>query len=267
VTAPQAHHLEDDLRLAGELVRDAGRRALAMRRGGAEQLGSEQKSGVADLVTRADREAEAAIVARLAVERPEDGVLGEEGAARDARSGSRTWVIDPVDGTYNFVLGLERWCSALALVEGEEPLLGAIHHPHADALYLGGPTLGATRNGEALAPIQDRPLSRACVATYLPPAAFTGPAGRAFAAAAGEAAAVRMLGSGSLDLAAIAEGAMHVYCQRRVPAWDRLPGEALVRGLGGAAVRVRAAGEEWTVIGVPTAVGELADRLAGFAWE
>ena len=65
-----------------------------------------------------------------------------------ASASGRTWVIDPVDGTYNFVHGLTWWCSAIALVVDDEPLLGAVYHPHDDALYVGGPGLpGLEREG------------------------------------------------------------------------------------------------------------------------
>jgi myo-inositol-1(or 4)-monophosphatase len=249
--------LADDLRLAGELVTEAGRLAQRMRRDGVEGL--EQKTAIADVVTAADRAAEAHIADRLAVERPDDGVLGEEGASRDGR---RTWIIDPVDGTYNFVAGLTWWCSAIALVEGDELLLGAVYHPHDDVLYAGGPSLPTTRNGEPLAPLADRPLSHSCVTTYLSPAAMRGPIGEAFSRGTAGAAAIRMLGSGSMDMTAIAQGQLHAFCQRDVPPWDRLPGEALVRGVGGVATTAEAGGVTWTVIGVPAAVEEIRSGLS-----
>jgi len=254
---------DDDVRLAGQLVREAGALALRMR---SEGLTAEQKTSVSDLVTAADRAAEQSIVDRLAAERPADGVLGEEGASREGTSGRR-WVIDPVDGTYNFVHGLTWWCSALALVDGssgrDELVLGAVYHPHDDVLYVGGPALPTTRDGVAVGVMADLPLDRACMTTYLNPQLFGGPVGDAFGRAASGAAALRMLGSGSMDLTAIAQGQLGVFCQQSVPPWDRLPGWGLVLGAGGATAQVQAGGVEWSVAGAPTAVAEVVAGLTG----
>lgn len=253
--------LQKDLELAGDLVREAGRLAARMRAAADDgALEREQKTSVADVVTAADRAAEEYVADQLAAARPADGVIGEEGAARD---GDRTWVIDPVDGTYNFVSGLTWWCSALALTgASQELLLGAVYHPHDDALFLGGPSIPTTRNGVVLPRIEDVPLSHACVTTYMSAGGYATEPGRALARAIGGAAAVRMLGSGSMDLTAIAQGQLHVYVQRAVPAWDRLPGEALVLGAGGASRQVEAAGATWTVIGTPSAVDSVAEALS-----
>jgi fructose-1,6-bisphosphatase/inositol monophosphatase family enzyme len=249
--------LDDDARLAGELVREAGRLAQRMRVEGVE---ARSKSSVSDVVTEADHAAEALIVARLAQERPDDAVLGEEGSAQAGASGRR-WIIDPVDGTYNFVNGLSWWCSALALTDGDDLLLGAVYHPHDDVLFVGGPDLATTRNGEPLAPLQDRPLRESCLTTYLHPPFYGDEVGNAFGRVATRVATLRMLGSGSMDLTAIAQGQLEVSCQHSVPPWDRLPGAALVLGVGGTHRRTSAAGVEWSVTGVPSAVDEICAAL------
>ena len=251
------HDLADDARLAGELVRDAGRLAMRMRAGGIEAA---TKSSISDVVTEADHAAEALIVGRLAQARPRDGVLGEEGSAHGGASG-RTWVIDPVDGTYNFVSGLTWWCSALALTDADELVLGAVYHPHDDALYVGGPGLQTTRNGEPLPKIEDRPLGESCLTTYLHPPFYGGEVGQAVGRVVSGGATLRMLGSGSMDLSAIAQGQLHVSCQHSVPPWDRLPGAALVLGVGGAHRLTTAAGKEWSVTGVPSAVDAVCAAL------
>jgi myo-inositol-1(or 4)-monophosphatase len=256
VTAP-AVDLAEEARLAGELVRDAGRLAHRMREGG---IDAETKSSVSDVVTAADHAAEALIVDRLGELRPGDGVLGEEGSSRTSTSG-RTWVIDPVDGTYNFVSGLTWWCSALALTDGEDLVLGAVYHPHEDALFVGGPGLPTTRNGEPLPRLEDRPLGESCLTTYLHPPFYGDEVGRAFGRVVAGVATLRMLGSGSMDLTAIALGQLHVSCQHSVPPWDRLPGAALVLGVGGTHRRATAAGVEWSVTGVPSAVGAICAAL------
>lgn len=253
--------LADDARLAGELVREAGRLAQRMR---ADGVRTSTKSSISDVVTEADHAAEALVVERLARERPHDAVLGEEGSSRDGTSG-RTWVIDPVDGTYNFVAGLTWWCSAIALTDGEELLLGAVYHPHDDVLLVGGPGLPTTRNGEPLEMLQDRPLGESCLTTYLHPPFYGDAVGQAFGRVVSGVATLRMLGSGSMDLTAIAQGQLHASCQHSVPPWDRLPGAALVLGVGGTHRRTSAAGVEWSVTGVPSAVDAICAALESAA--
>jgi fructose-1,6-bisphosphatase/inositol monophosphatase family enzyme len=249
--------LAADAALAAELVHEAGLLAQRMR---ADGLAAEHKTSVSDIVTAADKAAERLIVDRLAAERPEDAVMGEEGTDRPGTSG-RSWVIDPVDGTYNFHRGVTWWCSAIALTGPEDVLLGAVFHPHDDALFLGGPDLPSTRNGEPLPPLPDVPLAQACATTYLHPP-FDDPAiSAAFARAAGGAATLRMLGSGTMDAMAIAQGQFGVSFQHTVADWDRLPGAAVIRGAGGVARRTTAGGVVWSVAGAPTAVAEVCAAL------
>jgi myo-inositol-1(or 4)-monophosphatase len=246
----------DDDRLAAELVREAGALALKML---ADGLETEHKTSVSDVVTAADRAAERLIVDRLRAERPDDAIVGEEGTDRAGTSG-RTWVVDPVDGTYNFSHGLGWWCSAVALSDADGVLLGAVHHPEADLLYVGGPDLPPTRNGEPMPPIADVALSQTCAATYLHPP-IDDERGAAFARVVGGLATLRMLGSGTLDAMAVAQGHFGVTFQHSVADWDRLPGEAIIRGLGGEVRRTPAAGVEWYVAGAPTAVAEVCAAL------
>ncbi|RNM13272.1 inositol monophosphatase family protein [Nocardioides pocheonensis] len=249
--------LADDAALAADVVREAGLLAQELREAG---LRVHTKTNVSDVVTAADHAAERLVLDHLATWRPDDGVLGEEGAERPSASG-RTWVIDPVDGTYNFVHGFGWWCSAIALVVDGDPVLGAVYHPHDDVLYVGGPDLPTTRNGEPVGPLADVELALACATTYLHPPFFDGEVGEAFARAVGGAATLRMLGSASLDLAAVAQGQVGVFVQHSVAPWDWYPSSALVRGAGGTARRITAAGVEWSVAGAPTAVAEVCAAL------
>lgn len=246
----------EDAALAADLVREAGGLAGELRASG---MRVDTKTSVSDVVTAADHAAERLVVDHLGAWRPDDGVLGEEGNERTSASG-RTWVIDPVDGTYNFVHGLTWWCSAIALVDGDDVVLGAVYHPHEDTMYVGGPDLPTTRNGEPVV-VADRPLAESCLSTYLHPPFFADESGAAFARVVGRAATLRMLGSGSLDLAAVAQGHLGVYVQHSVEPWDWLPGSALVRGAGGDARQVPAGGRTWSVAGAATAVAEVCAAL------
>ncbi|MBF4162213.1 inositol monophosphatase family protein [Nocardioides acrostichi] len=251
-----------DIALAADLVRAAATLAARIRDQGTDSLAVDTKSGISDVVTAADHAAERLITERLVAERTHDGLLGEEGTARESTSG-RTWVIDPVDGTWNFVAGLPWWCSALALRgEGDDDvLLGAVHDPVRHRTFVGGPGIPTAVDGVALPPLADARLASSGVATYLHPSWQHGPVGDAWRRVADRVATVRMLGSGSMDVTAVAEGGLGMLFQHSVPPWDRLPGAGLVLGLGGAVRRVEAAGQVWHLAGAPSAVAEAADLL------
>lgn len=250
----------DDAQLATLLVRNAGALAAGMRADGLGSLDAETKTHISDVVTAADKAAEAQVVAVLRRERPDDSIVGEEGADHEGPSG-RTWVIDPVDGTYNFMRGLDWWCSALALLAGDDLVLGAVHQPATGDTFVGGPALASTRNGDPLARLADRPLRESCATTYLHPPFYEGEVGAAFMRAVSGVATLRMMGSGTMDSMAIARGQCDVLFQHSVPDWDRLPGAAIIRGIGGESRVVHTAGVDWHVAGVPTAVADICDRL------
>jgi fructose-1,6-bisphosphatase/inositol monophosphatase family enzyme len=257
----------DDYQLAEALVREAGTLALLMRQAGLE---GRQKTSVSDVVTAADHAAEAYVLEQLQRCRPDDGILGEEGASVDGTSG-RTWVIDPVDGTYNFLHGSTYWCSAIALKDSSGVVLGGIFQPEEDKLWLGGTARPATLNGERLtfggagvpgAGRSDTPLSELGAATYIHPTWLADPlCAMPWHAAATSAAALRMFGSGSCDLSRVADGELGCWFQHSCPEWDWLPGKAIVLAAGGAADVVRVNGLDWFVAGGTTAVRQLRAAL------
>ncbi|TLM72721.1 inositol monophosphatase family protein [Pseudarthrobacter sp. NamB4] len=255
----------DDYQLAAALVREAGQLALLMRMAG---LQSQQKTSISDVVTAADHAAEAYVLEQLQRCRPKDGIVGEEGASVQGSSG-RTWVIDPVDGTYNFLHGSTYWCSAIALKDSADVALGAIFQPEEDKLWLGGRKYPATLNGEKLTVFQDNGGERNATAvaelgaaTYIHPSWLMDPlCAMPWHAAATSAAALRMLGSGSCDLGRVADGQIGCWFQHSCPEWDWLPGKAIVRAAGGAVDTVRVNGLEWFMAGGTTAVRELRAAL------
>lgn len=262
------HATEDDFALAESLVREAGALALAMRR---EGLTGSEKTSVSDVVTAADHAAEELVLDTLRRLRPEDGILGEEGASHAGTSG-RTWVIDPVDGTYNFLSGSTYWCSALALRSGAGPdtagedhqvLLGAVFQPQEDRLWLGGPGRQATLNAQPLPPLEDISLDRLSAGTYLHPTwlrrvEVAGP----WTNAAAGAATLRMLGSGSCDLGSVASGRLGAWFQHSCPEWDWLPGKAIVEAAGGTTAVIEVNGFRWHIAGPGAAVREIKHRLS-----
>jgi myo-inositol-1(or 4)-monophosphatase len=254
-----SHDLAADAALAKDLVREAGALAGRTRAAG---LDVTRKTSGSDIVTQADTAAERLIVQRLAAERPDDAIVGEEGTSRPGTSG-RTWVIDPVDGTFNFSRGSDWWCSALALHGADDVLLGAVHHPPSLRTWVGGPDLPSTCDGVSLAPLPDTPREERCAVTYLHPPFWAGDVGEAFTRALGQVGTLRMLGSGTMDVMAIASGQWDVLFQHSVADWDRLPGAAVIRGAGGESVVVRSAGVDWTVTGAPAAVADVRSALLG----
>lgn len=251
--------MSDDASLAARLVRDAA--ALAARLRADTELTIAQKTSISDIVTSADTAAERLLVETLSAERPEDAILGEEGAEREGVSGRR-WILDPVDGTYNFASGSDYWCSALALVDGRELILGAIAHARTGDVYVGGPRHPSTCNGVPLGRLPDLPIAGISAATYLhPPRMREARVVEPFARAAALPATLRMLGSGSLDMVGVATGLLGSWFQHSVADWDWLPGAGLVAGVGGATRQVDVEGLTWSVAGPRTAVTELAQAL------
>jgi fructose-1,6-bisphosphatase/inositol monophosphatase family enzyme len=243
----------DDLALAAALVRDAGQLAARMLRDG---LSTQHKTSVSDVVSAADHAAEELVAARLRTDRPDDGVVGEEGTSV---AGERTWYLDPVDGTYNFLSGLPEWCSALALADARGALLGAIYQPTVDELWLGGREHPTTLNGTALPSLPDRPLAQVSIASYLHPTTLPDDSVRIpLLRAVQGAATLRMLGSGSIELAAVAAGRLGGWLQLESLPWDWLPGSALIRAVSGAAEVVEAHGHRWHIAGSRQVVDEIA---------
>jgi len=261
----------EDLQLAASLVRDAGTLAAEMLLAGLETV---QKTSISDVVSAADHAAEELIVSRLRQARPQDGLLGEEGTDVP---GERRWVIDPVDGTYNFLSGIPIWCSAVALEDAQGPILGAIYHPATSAglpgsgdvaaggeIWLGGREHPASLNGVLLAPLAERPLADISISTYLHPTTLPDESLREpLLRVMRGAATVRMLGSGSVEMAAVAAGRLGAWVHANTKPWDWLPGAALIRAAGGAAEVIQAHGQRWHVAGNKRAVDEALALVAG----
>lgn len=248
--------MTDDLELAASLVRDAGLLAAAMRRAGLE---TRRKTSASDVVSAADHAAEELIVSRLREARPDDGVVGEEGTAI---SGARTWIVDPVDGTYNFLSGLPFWCSAVALVDAEGPLLGAVYHVESDELWLGGRHAPTTCNGVPVHVTDGRPLADVSLASYLHPPKLPDDAVRLpWLRVVGAAATVRVFGSGSIELASLAGGRLGAWMQYDCPDWDWLPGVALVGAAGGATHVSEVGAHRWHIAGSHQVVDEITALL------
>ena len=254
-----------DRELAAAAAQAAARIALE-RHGDAGRVTA--KDAPTDVVSEVDRAAEAAAVAVIAAERPDDGYVGEEGAEQ---AGARTWVIDALDGTLNYLQGLQGWCAAVALEDGHGPLAAAVCDPVRGELFTAGRGEGATRNGARMwaagrgeggqgdagrqggAPER---LDEAVIATFLhqPKRDLPGVADtmRRVLAAAGS---VRITGSGTLELAYVAAGRLHGWIQPATYGWDWVPGALLVTEAGGEALRTPA-NPDWCIAAATPALLE-----------
>lgn len=255
-----AHEHDSDAHLAQALVYNAGRLAWRMREQG---ISVDQKTSVSDVVTDADRAAERFVAGVLTTLREHDGIVGEEGAARESSTG-RTWVIDPVDGTYNFTSGSDYWCSALALVDDQGVNLGAVHRPAMGYTWFGGRDYPTSLDGTEVARLDNKPARESSLASYLhPTSVMDADIRHAWQSVASSFATVRMLGAGSVDLACVAQGTWGAWMQHTVSDWDWLPGKALVEAAGGVARKVNAGGVEWCIAGNAQVVEEMEALLKG----
>jgi fructose-1,6-bisphosphatase/inositol monophosphatase family enzyme len=249
----------NDYDLAADLVRSAGTLAADMLAGGLE---TRYKTSISDVVSGADEAAERLVADRLGEVRPDDAVVGEEGAKRPG--GRRTWYIDPVDGTYNFLSRVPYWCSAIGLVDEAGPVAGAVYYPGSDELWVGGPAQPTTLDGEPVPELLDQPLAAVSIATYLHPR-YVKDHQRVdpWLAAVSAAATLRMLGSASVDLAGVASGRLGVFLQANLSPWDWYPGAALVIGAGGVAETLPVGGNVWQIAGNRQSVAETKAALQG----
>lgn len=233
------------LELAAEVAREAGSLLadFARRRREGDDLGVETKTSATDPVSEADRATERLIAQRLLAARPDDGLLGEEGQAPRAGTSGYRWVVDPLDGTVNFLYDRPTWCVSIAAEDASGSVVGVVHAP------LLGETWSAERGGgtrlhaEAPAGAADTravhvsdvaDLSRCLVATgfgYDP--AVRAEQGREVAALVGAARDVRRGGSAALDLAWVSAGRVDVYAEAGLHPWDLAAGRLLVTEAGG----------------------------------
>jgi len=251
-----------DREVAERAARAAGE--VALRHLGGE-LQVEVKSGEpTDVVTVADRAAEAAAVAVLADLRPDDGVFGEEGADRAGASGRR-WIVDAVDGTLNFSHGLPAWCAAVVLTgAGGDPLACAVLDPERAELFSAARGEGAWLNGRRLRVREAVPLDQALVSCHWGFGKLALPGVRAVVGRiVDEVGAVRVPGSGTLELCWVAAGRLHGWMQADAKPWDWLPGALLVREAGGEAVDVtEGVPVRWSLGGAAETVAALRGLLA-----
>lgn len=241
----EAREAEALLAVAVEAATTAGALLVQRVRHGAESQVS-SKSTPTDLVSEADLASERAIRELLARRRPDDGFLGEEGARAEGSSGL-SWVVDPLDGTIDFLFGIPQWCVSVAVRDGAGTLAGAVYDPNRDELFTatrhGHPTLvgpggtvglsGPRDLGRLAGGAHDADLATAMVATgFAYDADVRAAQARVLARVIPRVRDIRRFGSAALDLTWTAAGRYDAYFERGVKQWDIAAGALICERAG-----------------------------------
>ncbi len=228
--------MAEALAVATEAARVAGRRLLEGFEG--EATGVDTKSSLTDLVSDADRESELAIVSAIRWAFPEDAIVAEEGSLERGGSG-RTWYIDPLDGTINYLYGVPHWAVVICLADADGALAGVVYDPVRDELFAaerGGGASVRRRGGapHALRTTRATELAHALVATgFAYVADDRKEQARILTPVLAEIRDVRRYGSAALDLAWVGAGRYDAYFESVDKPWDWMAGALIVREAGG----------------------------------
>ncbi|MBO3103581.1 inositol monophosphatase family protein [Cellulomonas fengjieae] len=250
---------------AGELVREGRRRHVGV---------AATKSSAQDVVTAMDLASEALLRRRLAELRPDDAILGEEEAFRPGTSGI-TWVVDPIDGTVNYLYGISAYAVSVAAVVGPDPtsapdpatwtaVAGCVFAPEDGRTFTAGLGLGASLDGVRLHANEPRPLIDSLVGTgfgYV--ATRRRVQGRIVAELLPRVRDIRRVGSAALDLCAVAAGTLDLYYERGLQPWDLAAGALIAQEAGAQVTGLRGgpAQESMTVAGPAGRIEELRSLL------
>ncbi len=220
--------------------------------------------GPRDYVTEADVAAQRE-VRRIVLEAfPDHGFVGEEslpGGETEGKEGCR-WIVDPLDGTTNYVKGIPAYCTSVALARGNEILVGAIYDPARDECFTARAGGGARLNGQPIKAAGTVDLEEAVVAVSFPARVDeSSPAVRDFLAVLPEALAIRRSGSTAINLAYVACGRFDGFWVRRINSWDVAAGLLLVAEAGGSIGPFAGGGE--LVLDEPAFISASTPRLLG----
>lgn len=239
MTTPDGSLADRDDPAMLEVLGDLAERAARL--GGATLLQWRSKfeareKGPADLVTDADLASQEAVQSLLLGERPHDLFVGEEDGSieSDRPSDKICWVVDPLDGTANYVHGFPFFATSVAAVRGSELLAGAIYDPLRDELYRAEQGRGARLNGKPLSVSETESLDQSLVAVSLPPRVEPdSPDLMHFIKAIQKCQAVRRSGSAALNLAYVASGRLDAHWAHAIYPWDVAAGVLMVAEAGG----------------------------------
>jgi myo-inositol-1(or 4)-monophosphatase len=198
------------------------------------------RKGTADFVSEADRQAELILRRELEKARPAYGFLMEESGASPAADGEHRWIVDPLDGTTNFLHGIPHFAISIGLERASEIVAGVIYDPCRDELFWAEKGAGAFLNDKRLRVSGRRKLAEAVIGTGMPFIDYGdhGLFAAELAAVMKEVAGIRRLGAAALDLAYVAAGRFDGFWERGLSPWDIAAGMLLVREAGGYASEI-----------------------------
>jgi myo-inositol-1(or 4)-monophosphatase len=193
-----------------------------------------ERKGHLDLVTEADRDVERFLIDSLRQAFPDDGVFGEEGGDIQGTSG-RVWVIDPIDGTFNFVRGGQNWAISIGLYEDRRPKFGVIYAPVRDLMLTGGQGVETRLNGKPMPPLPALDLSRASMGIGLHPSVATDDRLEVVRFISDDLRiSFRCCGSATLSLIEVAMGETDGYVSLGDSTWDVMAALPILSNLGAA---------------------------------
>jgi myo-inositol-1(or 4)-monophosphatase len=224
----------------------AARQAGELLRGNQNQFAHFRHKSAMEIVTDLDLQAEALIAERLAAAFPNYGFVGEEGTGARSESG-RNWIVDPIDGTMNFVRGYPAFAVSIALEQNREILVGAVYNPVLDELFTAEKGKGAALNGAPLRASAVREINQALVASGFPYDAWTLAADNVagWGKLVKRALSMRSDGVAALDLCYVAAGRLDAYWEIDLAPWDMAAGAIVVQEAGGMVTTV--SGEPFTL--------------------
>jgi myo-inositol-1(or 4)-monophosphatase len=219
------------LTLAIEAARGAGE--LLMKSFGGDREEISTKSSPTDLVSKADRDSERFLLDIIASERPNDGILAEEGGRAESSTGYR-WVIDPLDGTINFLFRIPVWAVSLAVEDPDGGVVGVVYDPNRDEMFTAQRGEGAWLDGRRLTVSTRADLTTALVGTGFAYEATRRIAqARIAAEVLGKVRDIRRAGSAALDLCSVACSRLDGFFEAYTQPWDRAAGALIVTEAGG----------------------------------
>jgi myo-inositol-1(or 4)-monophosphatase len=234
--------------LLNVMIKAAQKAGRALRRdfGEIEHLQVSVK-GPGNFVTAADRRAEEILCQELSAARPGYGFLGEEGGRREGTDNTHTWIVDPLDGTANFLHGIPQFAVSIGLEREGAIVAGLVYNPINEELFTAERGKGAFLNNQRLRVAARKRLADAVVACGLPHLGRgdLALANREIGLVQGKAAGLRRFGAAALDLAWVAAGRFDAYWERDLSPWDLAGGVILVREAGGFATDLDGGDTPW----------------------
>jgi myo-inositol-1(or 4)-monophosphatase len=227
-----------------------------------EATGVETKMSSTDLVSDADRDSERLLKDLVRAARPDDGYLGEEGARAESRSGI-TWIIDPLDGTVNYLYRRPEWAVSVAAADVEGSLVGVVFDPNREELFTATRDGGAFLNGEPIGVSQQTDLAQALVGTgFSYEVEVRAVQADVLARVLPLVRDIRRPGCAALDLCSLACGRYDGYYEAHMWAWDRAAGELIAREAGAVVTDLPPPGSDGSDVGVIAANPVLHAKLS-----